>query len=123
MKDVRDPVINRAADRAVRSGQAGHLRRRRADRRRDGMRVPHAVSRELLVGAGATVEDGDLVRVSPRDDRERPQDRPASFSGVTETLSISTEKSESFVRNNSALAFKFIIIYIFTFSVNVKKFY
>ena len=64
MKDVRDPVITGRLtvlsevgkqdiyDAAVRI--AGEI----------GMRVPHAVSRELLVGAGATVEDGDLVHVS-----------------------------------------------------------
>ena len=31
-----------------------------------GMTVPHAVARELLVGAGATVEGDDLVRI-PRE--------------------------------------------------------
>ena len=64
MKDVRDPAITGRLtmlsevgkqdiyDAAVRI--AGEI----------GMRVPHAASRDLLVAAGATVDEGDLVHVS-----------------------------------------------------------
>ena len=79
MKDVRDPVITGRLTVLSDKGKQDIFDAAVRIVSESGMRVPHAVSRELLAAAGATVEDGDLVRVSREMvDRARAT-APASF--------------------------------------------
>ena len=64
MKDGRDPVITGRLTMLSEKGKQDIYDAAVRIASEIGMRVPHAVSRDLLVAAGATVERGDLVHVS-----------------------------------------------------------
>ena len=80
MKDVRDPVITGRLTMLSEKGKQDIYDAAVRIASEIGMRVPHAVSRDLLVAAGATVEQGDLVHVSREMIEAARKTAPAIFS-------------------------------------------
>jgi trimethylamine--corrinoid protein Co-methyltransferase len=79
MKDVRDPVITGRLTMLSDKGKQDIYDAAVRIATEIGMRVPHPVSRDLLVAAGATVDDGDLVHVSREMIENARKTAPASF--------------------------------------------
>ncbi len=79
MNEVRDPVITGRLTMLSERGKQDIYDAAVRIVSEIGMRVPHATSRDLLVGAGATVHDGDLVRLTAAMVDDARKTAPASF--------------------------------------------
>ncbi len=80
MKEVRDPAITGRLTVLSQQGKQDIYAAAVRIVSEIGMRVPHQTSRDMLLAAGATVADGDLVRLTPAMVEQARATAPASFS-------------------------------------------